>query len=335
MFNDLFKSAPHMSKQLSRFLCIAIIFFASILLAGILFASTKPSTISVATVSGSQTPWWAWSLMLFPLSFILGILHVLGGVGGGVLFVPIVSGFFPFHLDFVRGAGLIVALSGSLAASPKILKKNLANLRLALPVALIASSSSIAGAFIGLTLPPYIDETLLGAIILISVILMFLAKKSDFPDVSRPDSLSQALGIMGIYRDESIGKDVEWRIHRTPIGLAAFIVIGFMAGMFGLGAGWANVPTFNLIMGTPIKLAVGTSNFLISVTDTSAAWVYINSGAILPLIVVPSVFGMMLGSRIGALIFVKTKPKTIKWFVIGLLLFAGIRILLKGLGIWK
>lgn len=88
-------------------------------------------------------------------------------------------------------------------------------------------------------------------------------------------------------------------------------------------------------MGTPIKIAVGTSNFLVSVTDTSAAWVYINSGAILPLIVVPSVIGMMLGSRIGAKILVGTKPKICKYFVIGLLLFAGVRILLKGLGIWK
>jgi uncharacterized membrane protein YfcA len=88
-------------------------------------------------------------------------------------------------------------------------KKKLASFRLALPVALIASSSSIVGAFIGLTVPPYIDETLLGAIIIISAILMFSAKKSDFPDVPRPDNLSQALGIMGIYRDESLKKNVE------------------------------------------------------------------------------------------------------------------------------
>jgi len=238
-----------MSKQLLRFLWIAVIFFTSILLAGVVFASTDPSTVPV-TIAGSQTPWWVWPLILLPLTFILGILHVLGGVGGGVLFVPIVSGFFPFHLDFVRGAGLVVALSGSLAASPELLKKNLVSFRLALPVALIASSSSIVGALIGLTVPPYIDETLLGAIILLSVIFMVLAKKSDYPDVPRPDSLSQALGIMGIYWDASIKENVEWRIHRTPLGLAAFIVIGFMAGMFGLGAGWANVPTFNLIMGT-------------------------------------------------------------------------------------
>jgi uncharacterized membrane protein YfcA len=324
-----------MSKQLARFLCIAIISSTSILLACAIFASTESSTMPVSTASGSQTSWWLWPLLLLLLSFVLGILHVLGGVGGGVLFVPIVSGFFPFHLDFVRGAGLVVALSGSLAASPEILKKNLASFRLALPVALIASSSSIAGAFIGLTIPPYIDETLLGTIIIISVILMFLAKKSDYPDVPKPDVLSQSLGIMGIYRDESFGKDIGWHVHRTPLGFATFIVIGIIAGMFGLGAGWANVPTFNLIMGVPLKMAVGTSNFLISITDTSAAWIYINSGAVLPIITIPSVFGMILGSRIGAKIFVRTKPRTIKWFVIGLLLFAGIRILLKGLAIWK
>jgi len=68
--------------------------------------------------TNSSLPWWAWPLMLFVLTFILGIVAVLGGVGGGVLFVPIVGGFFPFNLNFVRGAGLFVALTGALAAGP-------------------------------------------------------------------------------------------------------------------------------------------------------------------------------------------------------------------------
>ena len=62
--------------------------------------------------------WWFWPLVLFFVTFIMGILAVLGGVGGGVLFVPIISGFFPSHLDFVRGTGLLVALSGALADGP-------------------------------------------------------------------------------------------------------------------------------------------------------------------------------------------------------------------------
>jgi hypothetical protein len=286
-------------------------------------------------VAASAVPWWVWPLALFVTTFILGILAVLGGVGGGVLFVPIVGGFFPFNIDFVRGAGLLVALAGALAAGPGLLKRNLASLRLALPVALIASAAAIVGAMIGLALKPNVVNTLLGATILFIVIIMATAKKSDFPNVPKPDNLAQSLGIMGIYREESLGKDVEWTVHKTPIGLALFVVIGVMAGMFGLGAGWANVPVLNLLMGAPLKISVATSKFLLSITDTSAAWVYLNQGAVLPMIVVPSLVGIMLGSIIGVKILAKSKPKAIKWMVIGLLLFAGLRSLLKGLEIWK
>jgi len=296
------------------------------------YASTEAASPPPAT---PDVPWWVWPLSLFLVTFVLGIVAVLGGVGGGVLFVPIVGGFFPFNLDFVRGAGLLVALAGALAAGPGLLKRNLASLRLALPVALIASSAAIVGAMIGLALPQDVVQTLLGATILLIVLIMATAKKSDFPNVPNPDALSQSLAITGIYREESIGKDVEWQIHRTPKGLALFIVIGVMAGMFGLGAGWANVPVLNLLMGAPLKISVATSKFLLSITDTSAAWIYLNQGAVLPMIVVPSIVGIMLGSIVGVKILAKTKPKAIKWMVIGLLLFSGLRALLKGLGIWK
>jgi hypothetical protein len=52
------------------------------------------------------------------------------------------------------------------------------------------------------------------------------------------------------------------------------------------------------------------------------------------MMVVPSIIGIMLGSMVGVRILAKTKPKSIKWIVIVLLLFAGLRALLKGLGIW-
>ncbi len=51
--------------------------------------------------------------------------------------------------------------------------------------------------------------------------------------------------------------------------------------------------------------------------------------------VVPSIVGIMLGSMVGVRILAKTKPASIRLIVIGLLLFAGSRALLKGLGIWN
>ncbi|NTV99059.1 MAG: sulfite exporter TauE/SafE family protein, partial [Chlorobiaceae bacterium] len=128
-------------------------------------------------------------------------------------------------------------------------------------------------------------------------------------------------------------KDVNWQIHRTPVGLALFIVIGFMAGMFGLGAGFANVPVFNLVLGAPLRVSVATSVFVLSINDTAAAWVYLHKGAVLPLIAVPSIAGMMLGTKIGAKLLTKVHTSVVRRAVIALLAVAGLRALLKGLGI--
>jgi uncharacterized membrane protein YfcA len=108
-----------------------------------------------------------------------------------------------------------------------------------------------------------------------------------------------------------------------------------VAGMFGLGAGWANVPVFNLLMGVPLKLSVGTSGFMLSVVDTSAAWIYIHRGAVLPMLVAPSIIGVMLGARIGARLLGIVPGAVVRRMVVALLLVAGARALLKGLGIWN
>jgi len=280
-------------------------------------------------------PWWIWPTALFVVSFAIGIVGVLAGVGGGVLFVPLISGFFPFHLDFVRAAGLLLALSGALSAAPRLLRSRMASLRVAMPLALIGSITSIAGAWIGLALPTHVAQTALGGTILAIAFLMLRAKKSEFPEVPVPDRLSTALGLSGSFHDPATGRDFDWRAHRTPHGLFAFAGIGLLAGLFGLGAGWANVPALNLLMGVPLKLAVGTSGLVLSVIDTSAAWVYINQGAVLPILVAPSIAGVMLGAKIGARLLRMARAATVRNVVVVLLLVAGVRALLKGLGIWS
>src|SRR5688500_14436489 len=167
-----------------------------------------------------MTPdWWIWPLALFAVSFAIGAVAVVAGVGGGVLFVPIVAGFFPFHLDFVRGAGLLVALSGALAAGPKLLGGGLANLRVGLPLAVVASTSSIGGALLGLALPSAAVQVALGLAILGIVAVMVLVRNSELPHVAQPDRLSAALGMHGIFRDGATGQEHAWQVHRTPLGL--------------------------------------------------------------------------------------------------------------------
>lgn len=297
-------------------------------------AAVGPLWAAMPVEAGTMTPWWVWPLALLLVSFFLGIVAVLGGVGGGVLYVPIVGGFFPFHLDFVRGAGLLVALAGALAAGPGLLRSGMASLRLVLPLAMIAAASAIVGAMVGLALPTNLVQTLLGLTILAIVALMWFARKSEYPDVPRADRLSTALRITGIYHEPFSKKDIDWQVHRTPLGLFMFFFIGLLAGMFGLGAGWANVPVLNLVMGAPLKVSVASSKFLLSIVDTSAAWVYINQGAVLAMIAVPSIIGIMLGSLVGVRLLRRTSAAAVRRIVIIMLTLAGSRALLKGLGIW-
>jgi uncharacterized membrane protein YfcA len=271
---------------------------------------------------------------LFVVCFLMGIVAVPAGIGGGTLFVPIVGSFFPFHLDFVRGAGLLVALASALSAGPLLLRGGLGSLRLALPLAVLASASSIAGAMLGLAMPAHLVQTLLGSLVLGIVVLMLVSRKSEFPQVAQPDALAQALALHGVFVDRASDRVVHWQVHRTVPGLLVFLGIGVLAGMFGIGAGWANVPALNLLMGAPLKIAAGTSSVVLSLVDSSAAWVYINRGAVLPMVAVPSVVGMMLGARIGARLLNVLKGSVIRRMVIAMLLFAGTRALLKGTGLW-
>src|SRR6185295_4056587 len=148
------------------------------------------------------------------------------------------------------------------------------------------------------------------------------------------DAFAAALGLRGTYVDPAYGESADWHAHRLLPGLAAFSVIGFLGGLFGLGAGWANVPAFNLLMGIPMKLAAGTSGLVISVVNAPAAWIYFHAGAMLPIIVAPSLVGVMLGAHVGVRLFRTMPAARVRHFVLALLMFAGLRTLLKGLALW-
>ena len=175
-------------------------------------------------------------------------------------------------------------------------------------------------------------QVALGATILAIAALMWRSPAQG-REAPAGDALGTALRMNGVYHDAALGRDVEWRVQRTPAAFVVFAGIGLLAGMFGLGAGWANVPAFSLLMGAPLKLAVGSSGLLLSVVDTSAAWIYLNRGAVLPIIVAPSIIGVMLGAKVGARLLRKARPELVRRIVIALLLISGARALLKGFGL--
>ncbi len=278
-----------------------------------------------------------WILILFFFTLAIGLLAPMGGVGGGVLFVPLATAFLPFNVDFIRGAGLLMALTSSLSSSPYFIKKGLANIRIVIPIALVSIVTSICGSLVGLWLTnsfPNGDSYFsicLGILLIFIFIVMLSSRGVEFPHSRPVDPFTSNFGLEGEWFEPSMDRNVSYQANNLPYALLSFAAVGFIAGMFGLGAGWANVPVFNLVMGVPIKVAAATSMVLITVNDAAASWVYIARGAVLPLICVPSVVGMSIGARIGARLAVKAKPLFIKHLVMSIMLFAAVVDILKGI----
>jgi len=206
------------------------------------------------------------------------------------------------------------------------------------PIVVVSTVTSILGGIVGLwvtnTFPTgkYYLTIVLGLVLFVIFIVMSKAKKLEFPEIGEIDGISKALDISGAWFEPSLNKVVTYRTTKMPLGMVAFACVGFIAGMFGLGAGWANVPVLNMVMGAPIKVATSTSMAIISVNDAAAAWIYLANGALIPLILLPSIVGITIGARIGAKLAEKAKPTFVRYLVMTVLLAAGIIDVIKGMG---
>jgi len=278
-----------------------------------------------------------WIIVLFAFSLAIGIISPISGVGGGVMFVPLATAFFPFSIDFIRGTGLIIALTSSLFSTPHFLRRGLTNIRIITPPLVFSNLTAIAGGMSGL----WITNTLpsgeasfkiaLGVVLLFIFLTMLFSKKVEYPRIKKVDNLSKRLELRGAWYEPSLNRVVEFETTNLVAGILCFGGVGFMAGMFGLGAGWASVPVLNLIMGAPIKVAAASSMAIIAINASAASWVYMARGAILPLICIPSVVGVSIGAIIGARLAEKSKPAIVKYMVMGIMIFTAVTNISNGL----
>ena len=93
------------------------------------------------------------------------------------------------------------------------------------------------------------------------------------------------------------------------------------------------MPVMNLLMRVPLKVATGTSNFMIGVTATSAAFVRYAHGDINPLIAVPAALFIFLGARAGAWLVPRTPNARLKQIFSWVALAIAILLILRASGI--
>ncbi|MFN7106094.1 MAG: sulfite exporter TauE/SafE family protein [Pyrobaculum sp.] len=282
-------------------------------------------------------------LFYLPLLFLatMGIatVAVMAGVGGGVLFTPLMLAFTGLDVNFVRSAGLALAMTDSVVGGRRYLKAGATRLNLVLFGSVALAVGSSIGAVVGVGVVKWFGTTGEAAIrIALGVLIMFVVyvmwkfgRRREGETGGVGSEWGHRLGLYGVFYDPALKKEVKYHARNVGYGFLAFFGIGMISGMFGVGGGWAIVPTLFLIMGLPLKVSVGSSVASFVVGDMPGFWIYVNEGAVAPTLLAAVMMGPLIGATIGSKLALRVKTRVIRYAVLTVMAIAAINLIVRGL----
>lgn len=250
--------------------------------------------------------------------FIVSGIFSMIGIGGGVLYVPILL-FAGFSIKQAPAISLMLIMGTSSAALFTFWKNKKVDWKLALVIDPPTDIMAFVGGYFSAALHENILEGLLVGILMLAGTLMLIKKTNH---------RSATMFNHKWWYWERNFSGTHYRVN-LPLVLAATALIGLFSGMLGITGGVIKLPIMVLLCGVPMDIAVGTSTVMVAVTALSglAGHVLIEqvdwrSGLLLA---VAAVLGGTSGSRIS-LKMDKTVLKQIFGIVV---LLVAVKLLLK------
>ena len=236
------------------------------------------------------------------------MIAVIAGVGGGVIFTPILLAFTSIDTLIIRSTGLVVAMFSGLVSTGPLMRKGLADVKLVSLGALPIIVGGMLGSISAISLAKHLGETsdgivrlMLGLLLVfIAMLFIFSGKNMEYPTARPADNLAMKLKLRHSYWEDSLKSTISYKAIHIKMAIFLFLVVGFTGGFFGLGGGWAVVPVLNLIMSIPLKVATASSGVLLALGNAAAIWPYINAGALIGVVAAPWMLGQVVGGIIGA-----------------------------------
>ena len=244
------------------------------------------------------------------IGLVTGVLSGLFGVGGGFILVPLlIFAGVPIHLAVGTSLGYVTCTSMA-GAYKHFINRNI-HLRITTFLIIISSLTLIT---VGIRINRELGaEELKGAFagLLIATALYFSLKR-------RPTTESE--------RTPDSPKDFRIKSHwYTQLILGG--MVGLLSGIFGVGGGFLLVPLLVLVVKMPIKLAMGTSLFVIIFASFVGALTHAFDGNVDLSVLAPLVVGGIAGAFVGASLTHRSSPKNLQKAFTGFLFFAALYML--------
>lgn len=237
--------------------------------------------------------------LLMPIIFASSLVLTMVGLGGGLIFSPLFI-LLAFPVPTAVSASLFLNGIAAMSAAITYFRKKMVDVQVGVPLILASSLAAPLGALTTSTVNIKIFTAILAGVIFLAALRMLFSGKIE--------AAAQEVGT--------------WR--RVIGGGSIGLVIGFMAGLLGIGGGVFIVPLLIYVLRVPTKIAAATSIFIVVFSSFSGFVTHIAlAGADWNFILVAALFsfaGGQVGSRIMA---EKLKGTTVRrLFGVVLLLFA-------------
>lgn len=260
-------------------------------------------------------------LLLFGVAFIYSNL----GLGGGLLFVPIMLAFGVGGSKIVAPISLTLTVMTAASSTINHHRKGYVDFRLGRTLVVGTLAGAVLGTFLHIA---FISEDAFKVIFIAILIVFGLLMLRDW--IRNPQSVD-------------VDDDTKLNPRRLAETTTAMVGSGFLSGLAGVGGGILNVPLIRILAGRKTRKAIGTSSLLIMPTAAFGFLLYlvglsfsstgfsIPSAFILIPILMPFVFiGAYLGSRIG---LAKLKTRSVALIFILVIFVAAAQLGLEIFGI--
>jgi len=263
--------------------------------------------------------------LLALLGAVTGLVGALLGLGGGVFLVPLLTLALGVPIRAAIAASLISVIATSSASATVNLDRGLVNMRLGLVLELATSVGGLAGGLTAAYLSP--RQLFYAFATTLAVMGVVMGLRSGRRNIIA--DLDADPGMLGGRLVEA-GAVYVYRVRRLALGLVASLVAGAVSGLLGVGGGIVKVPFLNAFCGVPIRVAAGTSTFMIGVTAATSALIYFSRGDVVLPLTAAVALGALPGSLLGAHLSDRFATRSLKVMMAVTLLVVAGRMALEG-----
>ncbi|HSH21950.1 MAG TPA: sulfite exporter TauE/SafE family protein [Candidatus Caenarcaniphilales bacterium] len=265
-------------------------------------------------------------LLAFLFAIGAGAFGALVGIGGGLIVVPLLTIVLGVDIKLAIAASLLGVIAVSTSAAATYLNRGLVDRRLGLVLLLATAIGGILGGYVAGLLNARTLTAIFGVVLVAVAIQMLRGRGQPAPDLPE---IPGRFDLDSSYVEPTTGKQVVYRARRLGPGAAISVVAGSVSGLLGVGGGVINVPTMNLLMGVPIRVATTTSTYMLGATAAASAVMYYSRGQIDPLLAGPVVVGVVLGAQLGARLAARVSQHALQLIFVGVALFFALQMLLR------